>query len=175
MVQHDTPSTPERTAAVIAAMMLRFAMEDIKSFGALGSDTAYVILPDGLRLKDGDLVDWLERASKPLFAVPTFAHGMIAAWPNVATPHMKHTLANQEKIVAAFRREHDLSESTTLCFDTGIEVVSFPLSHLEVWAADYVTSLGWILEPPHDGTPARIMVIAPGRRGSPGWGEPSGH
>ncbi|MEX0690445.1 MAG: hypothetical protein WD934_08910 [Gemmatimonadales bacterium] len=173
MVQHDTPSAPDRTAALIAAMMLRFAEQDIAATLTPHEGVPpYVVLPDGPRLGEVDLVDWLERAPKPLFAVPTYIRRMIAAWPAFSGAQLTHDLANQQGILAEFQRTNQLTESETIQLDTGIESVSFPLSHLKVWAATYVASIGWTLKPPHDGRAAQVILTIPGRRYSPEW--PSG-
>jgi hypothetical protein len=169
MIQHDTPSTPERTAALMAAMMLRFAEQDIGvTLTPPAGVPPYVILPDGPRLKDSDLVDWLERAPKPLFAVPTYIRRMIAAWPAFSSSQLTHDLANQQGILLEFQQAQQLAESATIQLDTAIETVTFPLSHLKAWAASYVASVGWSLKPPHDGVAAQVLLITPGRRHSPG-------
>jgi len=170
MVQHDAPSTPERTAALIAAMMLRFAEQDIEvTVTPPAGVPPYVILPDGPRLRDSDLVDWLERAPKPLFAVPTYIRRMIAAWPAFSGSQLTHDLANQQSILMEFQQAQQLADSATIQLDTGIETVAFPLSHLKAWAASYVASVGWNLKPPQDGVAAQVLLITPGRRHSPGW------
>ncbi len=168
--EHATPSDPSHTAALIAAMMLRFTQQDIKGLGTDPSgETSYLMLPDGPRVRDPDLVDWLQRAPKPLFAVPTYIRGMIAAWPAVTSSQITHDLANQQNAVAEFQEAHDLSDTAMIMFDTGTETVAFPLAHLKVWAANYVTSVGWDVLPPQDSATARLVLIAPGRRLSPGW------
>ncbi|MGH7612679.1 MAG: hypothetical protein ACREMW_01375 [Gemmatimonadales bacterium] len=168
VVTHPTPTDPSRTAALIAAVMLRFAQQDSKGVITDASGgTTYLILPDGPRFRDGDLIDWLERAPKPLFAVPAYIRGMIAAWPAVAGSQIRHDLANQQNVIAEFQATHHLSETTVIMLKTGTETVSFPLSHLKVWAANYVASVGWNVRPPQDGAPTRLMLIIPGGRRSP--------
>jgi hypothetical protein len=169
MVQHDTPSTPERTAALITAMMLRFAQEGLKTMGTDPLRGASQILPDGLQLTDPELLDWLEQAPKPLFVIPTYMRGMMAAWPGVSSPRATHNVKNQQLGIAERQQGHQLSDSTVVLFETGAETLSFPLSHLKVWAANYVAPVGWNLAPPQYGEPARVNLIAPGRRMSPGW------
>jgi len=170
MVTHPTPSDPSRTAALIAAMMLRFTQQDIKRLGTdAPGELSYVILPDGERVRDRDLIDWLERAPKPLFAVPIYIRGTIAAWPAVTSSQIRHDLANQGNAIAEFQQAHQLSETATIVLDTGRETVSFPLSHFKVWAANYVTSVGWDVRPPQDGAPARLVLMVPEGSRSPGW------
>lgn len=153
-------------------MMLRFAQEDIKVMGTLPpgtvADTSF-ILPDGPQLTDAELLDWLEQAPKPLFVIPTFMRGMIAAWPGFASPRTTHNVKNQQQGIVEMQQAHHMSDDTTVLFDTGTETVSFPLSYLKVWAANYAAPVGWNLAPPQQGDPARVNLIAPGRRTSPGW------
>ena len=164
VTKHATPSDPSRTAALIAAMMLRFAQQDIRAFGMEAStEQSYIILPDGPRLTNRNLIDWLENAPKPLLAVPTYIRGMIAAWPAVTSSQIRHDLVNQQNIIAEFQETNELSDETVIALDAGTETVSFPLAHLKVWAANYVASAPWNIQAPQDSVPPRLVLIAPGR------------
>jgi len=99
----------------------------------------------------------------------TYIRGMIAAWPAVTGSQVRHDLTNQQNVVAEFQEAHHLSDTTMIVLDTGAETVPFPLAHLKVWAAYYVTSVGWDVLPPQDSFTARLVLMAPGRRLSPGW------
>jgi hypothetical protein len=103
VTQYDTPEEPERTAALIATMMLRFFQDDIPSLGQqhpdlmlkLG-DQAFQIVPDGLRLSVDDLVSWPVMLDKPVVTAPLHEKGAIGVWPGASSELAKHNVQNQQ-------------------------------------------------------------------------------
>ncbi len=179
MTRYETPQEPERTAALIATMMLRFSQDDIPSLGAdhpdlmfkLG-DEAFFIVPDGLRLTLDDLVPWLMTLDKPVVAAPLKVRGHVGVWPGASTKLVRHNVQNQQAGLAEFLEAHPQLQEPTVLLDTGHDSLIFPFAHLREWARTYQVLVGWNVAQATDGVGAEaqmLLITPPGRR-SPGWG-----
>ena len=172
----EASPNPERTAAMVAALMLRFAQKKIPPVGAdhpnriyAPWDETFVVAPDGLRFTFDDLVDWLVELPKPAMVQPAYMRGAIGVWPATNAKQVEHGLRNQVNAVREFREQHGLSNDQSVLLDTGDDSLVFPLSHLEVWAGSFLILVGWNIRPAKASDHvAQMLLIAPGHE-SPGW------
>ncbi len=176
MQRHETPIKAERTAAMIASLMLRFAQQKIPPVGPdrpglsyRPHDGTFYVAPDGLRFTFDELVDWLVELPKPAMVQPAYTRGAIGVWPAVNTKKTEHELRNQIAGLREFREQHGLSDTQSVLLDTSDDSLVFPLSHLEVWAGSFLIHVGWSIKPAEASDyVAQMLLIAPGHQ-SPGW------
>ena len=172
----EASTNPERTAAMVAALMLRFAQKKIPRLGADHPNRIYapraetfLIAPDGLRLTFDDLVDWLVELPKPAMVQPSYMRGHIGVWPATNAKQVEFDLRNQVNVVREIREQHSLSDDQSVLLDTGDDSLVFPLSHLEVWARSFLILVGWDLSLAEASDyVAQMFLVAPGHE-SPGW------
>ena len=181
MVRDPSPTSADRAAALITAMMLRFPQDTLPRAGSQRlnpredpSTPALTLLPDGRRFEADQFVDWLQESPKPLVATPTYRRGSIAAWTGVQSPSIEHELENQRKAMADSAGELGLADDTSVLLDTGAEAAVFRFSDLRLWASTYAVAVGWQLRRTKTDPRARaqMVLIAPGPKFSPGWQNP---
>ena len=181
MVRDPAPTSADRAAALITAMMLRFPQDTLPRAGSQrlnpgedSSTTALTLLPDGRRFEADQIVDWLQESPKPLVATPTYGGAPLQRGPAFKSPSVEHELEIQRKALADSAGELGLADDTSVLLDTGAEAAVFRFSDLRLWASTYAVAAGWQLRRTKTDPRARaqMVLIAPGPRFSPGWRTP---